>query len=139
MAKPKLPKKLSALILLAVEDLKRVERSKRYLVNMNVFHDSFGGGKCSVCFAGAVIAGTLGKDPAGHFYPDDFSEDVADRLFALDFLRMGDVGSALSRLGEEMPDGLDFNADVPTYTASSKRRFKLAMRRIAKTLAEHGL
>lgn len=58
-----LPDKPSELIRLAVADLERAEASPDYIIDMGCWHEPIPNGLCAVCFAGAVIAGTLGAHP----------------------------------------------------------------------------
>lgn len=86
---PPPPDKPSELILLALKDLESVEKSKKYVVHMGHWHlpDE---GKCYVCFAGAVMAGTLKlSDKVNydlHFLPGKYN-GWKTALRALDFLR----------------------------------------------------
>lgn len=96
--KPKLPSKPSALIRVALADMAKVQRSKRYRFNMGAWHEP-GAKTCQVCAAGAVIAKTLKIDPENVASPHDFDSDTFEKLVALDQFRIGNVAGALSDLG----------------------------------------
>ncbi len=85
-----LPKKLSALLRLAVEDAQRIEKTPGYKLNMSVFH--VGGFRtdplCHVCLAGSVMACRLGAAPQATYIPRDFAENVY-QLKAIDCMRKG--------------------------------------------------
>jgi len=147
MIKP--PKKLSALIWLALGDLVKVEKDKRYQVNMTSWHKpEFG--RCNVCFAGSVMAKTL--KTAHKFDADlnsvDFSYEWKLAFQALDAVRQGEIYDALdchchtdlsfkflkSFYGMEN----DFWDEQISYYSDPKE-FKEAMADIAVMLESHGL
>jgi hypothetical protein len=92
-----LPEKPSDLIELALLDLALVERDKQYVVNMDDWHRPVGE-YCSVCLAGSVIAKSLGAVPDRESYPAKFSPYVEDRLWALEYFRVGKVKFAVDRM-----------------------------------------
>ena len=53
-----LPSKLSDVILIALEDLEKAEKSKEYEIDMDDWYKP--NGVCKVCFAGAVMAQSEG-------------------------------------------------------------------------------
>lgn len=102
---PKLPNTLSALLRLAVEDARKLDRTK-YEPLYSCWHyppavqiPTGIQPPCRVCTAGALIAGTLGYAPDRSFEfsgsyritfaPDDY------RLMAVERVRQGNVPSAL--------------------------------------------
>lgn len=91
---PEAPKKLSALIKLALEDLLKVEASPLYMVDMNEWHRPYGE-QCIVCFAGGVMASRLGTDPRKRAFPADFPANWAMAMAALNYVRSGFVLAAL--------------------------------------------
>lgn len=144
-----LPRVMSKLIVLALNDLKKVERSRRYRVDMAIFHapTMFTGTlaaplKCTVCFAGAVMAARLGAPRDEELYPDDFKGNAA-QLQALDHLRRGRVGLAAESLGRSggkaMAIASRFDRDVPNYTPRTRKAFHTAMRKLARDLKAVGL
>lgn len=133
----RLPRKLSRLILVALEDLEKVERSKRYVVDMKLFHVPIDG-VCHVCFAGGVMAMRLGCSPQT-FQSEAFEEmdiETARKLFALNYARTGKFQFAAGELGfsyEVIPD-----SDITPYE-SNPAQFKADMRSAAAMLAARGL
>jgi hypothetical protein len=113
----RLPKRPSALIRLAIADLKKAERTEGYRVDMNTWHDGATLGEtlydpatcitteteaaspCVVCFAGSVMAFSLNAPQTRNTRPEDYPEDVAIALSALDKFGMGWVFIALVRMG----------------------------------------
>jgi hypothetical protein len=134
----KLPKKLSACVKLALEDLAKVERSKRYEVHMGYFHEpdtfEFGNDKCVVCFAGAVMAKSLGTSPDRCVVPDSFDDYNQVRLKALDELRSGDVEYALGYMGIRIKNTY---VPIPRYD-EDRKGFKRGMRKVIKVLEDLG-
>lgn len=146
---PAAPKKLSAAIRLALDDLAKVERSKTYSVNMGVWHDpTYPEPKCTVCLAGAVMAGTLGvppdryASPSSHWgvntKPKSFPLSWQRVLNALNTARSGYVNLALSVMHPRTADAEPMYIAVPQYSAD-RPGFKRAMRKMAKQLEGLGL
>jgi hypothetical protein len=135
---PKLPDKPSELIALALADLAKAERSKRYIVNMGFFHEPTNMNTCIVCFAGSVMAGTLKSNPDELFGPYDFDVDTKDKLLWLDSLRSG-CDSRNNWLGKSINKKLggcvfiSFYHNPPAY-ASDPAAFKRSMRSLATKL-----
>ena len=90
-----LPNTLSELIMVAVNDARKLDRKKYwpYYASYHYAHPKHGG--CSVCDAGAVMAGTLRLDHATTAEPTDFPDSVQRKLLALDLARQGDYSSAI--------------------------------------------
>lgn len=137
----KLPNKPSRLIYLALEDLEKAEKSPLYKINMWKWHDT--NGQCSVCLAGAVIAGSLECSAYENSTPDDYDYDTRDKLQALDSFRLGDVDDGLDEMCINVPE---FMADVDgnwreeiSLYAVSPERFKEDMLALAGTLDLVGL
>jgi|GEM_PF-2940190 len=106
-------KKLSRLLEMALEDLKKVEKDPRYRVSMWCWHETLGD-QCLVCLAGACLAETFKfrisvNVPALRAVNN---EAAACRLLAIDCLRSGDVESAADRMG--IGTKLK-NRQMPTY------------------------
>ena len=103
------PEKLSDLIDLAIADARRLDQS-RYAPTWHKWHQPDpGDGKCMVCLAGTVIAGTLGCTRDTHIVitTSDMTKPgstvIADKqwrnaLWALDSAREGDWNSACRAL-----------------------------------------
>lgn len=146
-----LPRKLSALILVALADLAKAERSrKKYRVGMAVWHSP--NSHCTVCFAGSVMAFSLGSDPKRDVFPRNFGPRTERALLALDSARRGRLQEALSFLrngneygslgdeGETVGKVREEVCDIfwPSYDRSPVE-WKKTMRLTAKKLAEVGL
>lgn len=110
------PEKLSDLMDLAVADARGLNRND-YIPNWMTWHRrNPESGRCMVCVAGAVIAGTLECDP--NTIVDIATEDSADprattitdeawrrALWALDSAREGHWDTAVESLGGSYPTG----------------------------------
>lgn len=103
----KLPNKLWQLAEMALRDLERAEKSKKFTIDMSEWYVT--NGKCSVCMAGAVLAFSV----APKCYKDHFQDyrnrnilrpewvddvDLAEKLHAINHLRCGEIQEALRRL-----------------------------------------
>jgi hypothetical protein len=128
-----LPKKLSDLILVALGDLEKAERSKNYIVDMHTFHIpprrgcscfNCSTGRCAVCFAGSVMAFSLNAPINEELMPHNFRQD-RHALLALDGIRCG-----------WLPSGERF--EVTSY-ATDPEQFKTEMVLTAAALREAGL
>ena len=146
--KPKLGNKPSQIINQAVKDLKAVEKSKKYRVNMDVFHQQ--GYKtetdvCVVCFAGAVMA-RAGNDPKADLAPHCFDDVTAGKLRALDSFRAGSITEGLEKMNAKIPlllrgnveDGGYMSVEITPYD-EDKDQFKKDMTELAKNLEALGL
>ncbi len=110
-----LPKRLSACIRVALQDLELVENDPRYLVDMQNWHLA-SGYRCLVCFAGSVIAKTLGAEPTQCISPNSYGwpdrrtavdlEWNNDRITALDQVRTGKINTALEFMKVDFPKDL---------------------------------
>ncbi len=139
MSKSKLPNKPSALLLLALDDLRAVEKNKLYRITMGSWHvpDTYDG-VCEVCFAGAVIAGTFKESPIKEHGDCDKFGDDKDKLYAIDHFRTGYLKDALDLMGFECPEDLAENISVAEYE-NSPAQFKRDMIKIVKILQKHKL
>ena len=134
-----LPDKASALIRVALRDLEAVESDDRYTVQMSLWHDERKSGGCAVCFAGAVMAKSLGAVLGQHYDPRDFKGDE-QKLTALNELRSGRVGVGLTDLGLDDNDEhlWAFDRSIADYK-HSPADFKADMRALADDLEKAGL
>jgi hypothetical protein len=88
------PRALSEWLELALEDLRKCEQDPRYEIDMSSWHHP-AEGVCLVCLGGAVMAQT-GEVPLERTtYPHHMTPEFARILQALDYLRSGDIESAL--------------------------------------------
>lgn len=98
--KDTLPNKPSELIRVALQDLRKVERSKKYLISMESWHMpthlySSELPKCYVCLAGAVMAKEFDIPVDDYATPYTFPRKIEDKLIALNNFRCGWIYSAL--------------------------------------------
>lgn len=125
-----LPHVPSALIRLALADLRKVEAMpETYDVNMYDWHEPKNG-KCSVCLAGSVMASSLGVSSDKAEYPGALGEHNGAALDALNSLRVGWVEEAFMCLSinESFKD-----REIPIYSFEPES-FHLAMRVLASDL-----
>lgn len=104
----KLPNKLWELLEVAIEDLKSVQRRKNVTINMDTWVEVGDDGKtCSSCMAGAVMINSLNMikdfDFTGMSIDPtiDASEDVSNKLLAINFLREGEIQEAMDVMNIE--------------------------------------
>lgn len=133
--------KPSELIMLALEDLEKVEKLPRiYKVDMDSVHeaveDRYGRSRCEVCFAGAVLAQTVQLDPGTDWYDD--GGEVSLRVWALDAFRSGFIELGLDYLNINLPHNVQAKTPMPDYV-DGPAEFKSGLRWISKHLAERGL
>ena len=158
--------KPSELIRLAINDLVKIERSKRYAVDMSDWHvpvrkhDT-----CYVCLAGAVMAkefafpidrrAAVGEYDGNYNWSygrGNFNARVARRLSALDQFRQGNVYGGLKegwskqfaarnafRLGRAGVTALEAALQTDADYDNDPEAFKATMRALAKALAKEGL
>lgn len=108
----RLPSKLSDLIRVALSDFEKVEKNKKYKIEMRVWHfpNRSNRGKCEVGFAGSVIAGTLKANIEEQLSLRNFREKEAYKLLALDFCGEGNIFDALfSRYNNSFPERVGFD------------------------------
>lgn len=144
----KLPEKLSELIEVALADLIKCERSAKYEIDMTVYHIKPGviRKQCCVCFAGGVMAQSLGADPKNSIDIWDYPPLTTWKLRALDDIRKGHVTTALNSLDGDSP-ALSRRTDRPRHPLTRQiiayrhnpGKFKRQMRVLARDLAAAGL
>jgi hypothetical protein len=137
----RLPEQMSELLQLALDDLAKAERSKRYTVSMGSWHVyDPGTDTCFVCLAGAVMARTLKEPRKRYCTSEDFEGATGYCLHALDYLRMGYIREAYAaRYGEGgvRPDGLPEGIEIPPYE-TRRKEWWARMRQLVKMLREAG-
>lgn len=132
----KLPKTPSKLLAIALTDLVKVERSKKYVVAMNTWHLANDPDRCQVCLAGAVMAKTLKADDQLTLEPDHFGIN-SEKLQAINYFRVGYIEQACAVL--EIRNKLEADViSMPSYE-NSPQEFKKQMRKMIKTLAKVGM
>ena len=88
-------KTLGQLLRLAYEDMEKIKINNRYRFDVHLWHEITGEDeyedrpRCSVCIAGAIMANTLGADPARCYTPREFGGRTRDLLDAIDCIRLG--------------------------------------------------
>jgi hypothetical protein len=135
-----LPSVPSQLIELALEDLEKVEKDDRYVVDMHVWHHSSPDDewRCHVCLAGAVMAKSLDFAPyeCGDDPEDIMSPNLSQKLEALDCFRRGNVDQGLKYMGI---DTLVCDYKPVTPYGIEPTLFKTRMREIVGLLKEKDL
>ncbi len=133
-----LPNKPSALLDLALKDLIKTEKDKKYIINMGDWHLTRDFLPCCVCLAGAVIAKTLEWPIDKDYWPASDSRNDK-KLMALEYLRTGDVYSAISTMGLDLKgDYMKLDRDIVGYDESPKD-FKKQIQKLVKDLKTAGL
>ena len=92
-----LPNRLTALVTLALEEAKKLDR-ELYNPASWTWHDpSFDGIPCRVCLAGCLIAGPLRGDAGRSMQLCYFDLEIRMKLLAVESFRKGHFGGALLR------------------------------------------
>lgn len=119
----KLPSKLSEVLGVAIKDMAKIAKLRDravvghkpvpYRISMGHWHEqqfansrnSPGSTVCAVCFAGSVMAGSLGVSRSvattpGHLHDNgEISERDRNRLYALNALRQFEIADAMATVG----------------------------------------
>lgn len=154
-----LPRKLSALIGIALKDIRKAEKLKnKYVLNMGTWFDKdevvcrLGDESdgdvisrhkvCVICAAGSVMAFSLGADKR---FDDITSLDPhhfdgnSRQLQAIDDLRQGWVDNAASWIDVKLKgDPRRFDTVIPRYDAGNPEPFHAAMAKMQAKLAKAG-
>lgn len=131
-------KKLSTALRQALDDLRKVERSKRYVVDMDFYHGPNLDGTCSVCLAGARMVG-LGAYRLHALGPSYFDDHTRNMLWAMDSLRQGLVFDALYHIGAKPnPKYRQLDREHVYYHEDKKLWWK-QMRKLHRDLVKAGL
>jgi len=94
--------------------------------------------KCEVCFAGAVLANTIKMEKNEEFCDLDFSNDVYNKVNALDSFRQGYIEDGLDNLGYNIPEYLARDVEITPYYVD-RAKFKKDMANMAKVFEKFGL
>lgn len=137
----RLPGRPSRLIRRALRDLREVERSPDYEVDMGEWHTPSHDGTCAVCLAGSVMAISLelAVDELATPGHGDMSRRDSCKLEALDEFRVGHVARGLLAMSRDWPVGVPSELDVPEYDEDEPGPFHHAMQNMADLLREAGL
>lgn len=131
-----LPTQPSALIRVALADLKSCEADDKYRINMSRWHAADQNGFCEVCMAGAVMAKSLGSDIDEHNGPRAFEGDLRDTFYAINLFRVGYIEDALACL--KQPALMGDRVDTVQYE-DDKELFHTQLNAMADDLEELGL
>jgi len=136
-------KKPSTAITQALDDLRKVERNKKYRVDMDVWHDAIDleddwgeADQCVVCLAGATMAKTLNKAPTDALSPSSFNRKVKNQLLGLDEFRTGRARYALKLFGVRNAP-YDFDREIADYE-TDRLQFYRDLRKLARDLRQAG-
>lgn len=152
-----LPRKMSALIKIALRDIRRAEEAE-FIVNMSTWYmpniqvecravddstliDQYT--TCSMCAAGSVMRFSLAneKQKKLELTPDMFAKND-NQLEAIDSLRMGDVGDAAGYLefsDRHRFDYFKYDTVIPDYSMDDPEPFHKAMAKLQVKLEKAGL
>jgi hypothetical protein len=152
-----LPKKMSALIKVALVDLKKAEKDANIVIDMNrgwlekstlkcTLRDGTEISEhkvCVMCLAGTIMAYSFGalKDRSWEQYrsPEHYEKNT-NQLRALDSLREGFVDESAYWL--ELPNAKELrklNTDIPEYDRGNPEPFHKAMNKLRDKLIKAGL
>jgi hypothetical protein len=157
-----LPKKLSSLIGIALRDLRKAEKSDKYIIAMeSTFHlpttvtCTANDGElliseqdaCIICAAGSVMAFSLNTGIGMEKTPSDFAGNT-HQLQAIDSLRMGHARIAMDDLEMPYDDDLKMPYDyeklrkcemrIPDYNRDNPESFHKAMIKFQAKLKKAG-
>lgn len=111
-----LPNNPADLIRLAVLDIIALHDDERYVVDMGSWHSKFFSDmKCAVCFAGSVMARSLHVPRSVEIDAGDFPVRYANKFYALNNFRAGEVASGFNQIGRRMPSQLQGFINVAPY------------------------
>ena len=131
-----LPDKPSDLAELALRDMRKAIRSPLYHIDMSVFHVP--NKTCAVCAAGSVMAFTLNGPHNEHRSPGNWPEHTSRKLYAIDHLRTGNMGTAFAMMDRPSPKGEQFTRVIADYDEDNSKPFFRDMRRLIKDLRAAG-
>lgn len=143
-----LPDKPSELLVLALEDLEKVEKDPKYQVNMGTWHrPSEFEPVCLVCLAGAVMAGHLQAKPEKQYVASDFGGRNMSKFYALANFATDHIRKAVEEaIGPEAFEELGeryyrIPVHAPNFKSYSEdpESFKSSLRATAAFLKELGL
>lgn len=139
-----LPDKPSELIRLALGDLRKIEGTPGYVVDMAAWYDRTRT-ECHVCLAGAVMASRF-EIPSNSYLvtPVDFPENIRSKMVALNAFRQNEIegGCYYLGIGDEYLDRVSENdgpIKVEDYTPETKEQFHADMQAMADFLETKGL
>lgn len=110
----KLPDTLHELLEVAIRDLKAVDKSEDYEIDMTVWYHT--NDKCKVCMAGAVMAKTLNFGPES-FDLGDIWDEEGEKFMIIDDLRLCNIEISYNRLYNEQLS-FQMKQEIRTFQAS---------------------
>lgn len=158
-----LPGRLSAVIMLAVNDVRQLARNPNYKFDMGNWHRSItnrtGVTTCAVCLGGAILArhynGGVRQNVMHDLTPEHLPEKIMKRVTAMDYVRTGHFKAAVSQFYPDSDDRklrkierLIHNGELPAFQAvrdgsinnpETRARFTRQLTAVAKKLASVGL
>lgn len=120
-------KHLSQMILLALSDLEEAEKNPKYRIDMGTWHSP--NSHCSVCFGGAVMAGTLGVSKDDEVVPEDFHDEDERKLLAMDCMRCCNIGDAVENFYKEVVIRFEWDCDAMANRVISAEGVSLTVAR----------
>lgn len=138
--KDTLPDKLSALIRVAVGDMRKAQAMPEvYKIVMNHWHDPING-KCQVCMAGSALAFSVGISPNISTPWVDIPRSLDRKTEALNCVRNGYISEALEFIGVDYEEAKEWqDRDVADWDTSNSEPFYSDMEIIAAELEAAGL
>lgn len=150
-----LPRKLSALVRIALRDIRKAEKAAdKYIIDMSTYHEPTQivcqredtntiistQNVCVVCAAGSVMAFSLGAKIDQELEPYKFPGN-RQQLEAINNLRLGDVGNAYAYLnGGDVPKKVwGLQTIMPNYDLKNPEPFHKAMEKLQAKLIKNGL
>lgn len=130
-----LPDRPSALIRLALVDLRSVEEDPDYRVNMSHWHTP-SEGACYVCLAGAIMTKSLDAPRGEYVRCGDYPGSLGRKLAALDELRRGQTYAGLMLIS--LPPSTVPRRHIPSYH-DHRDAFFAAMEALADELEKEEL
>lgn len=107
--------KLHELLGMALKDAKKQENDPKSVLQMTDTWMDDVNGKCVACLAGSVMRHSCGITTAALDVLHDDHSDMPKWVEAIDCLRVGGIGQALSALGRNYPCNLQSTSAVVEY------------------------
>ena len=137
----RLPDKPSELIRVALEDVKKVENTPGYKVNLHEWNEVRRDGLCHVCLGGSVLVQRCGakngESPGVLLEQKRIDHETYRKLYALDYFRWGNVKAGLDEMGISSVD-LPGQLLVTDYK-NGPAAFFHDMENVARVLEARGL
>lgn len=147
--KPRIPRKLSTAITMALVDQVKAEKCSNIHINMSYWHSPSSSGICHMCFAGAVMHFRHNTDLNKSLNEDDQGKEWSKVYEALDCVRSGYIIWALSCMDliniyhmtskeqSDFADNWNIQDVLPDYE-DDPEEFRSILRETVKKLKEAG-